>query len=636
VLKMHAPTIEALRQAFIGADARLRLAYVHGAPGTLVPDPAVPTAVPFGRKWIREVTVPGGTSFHAGQTFRLSPDLTCVIGGSMTGKSTFLDGLRRVIDAPMPGASYESLRREVEARAGRFIGIGNGPILVQSPAADPAKPLSQQFGARFFSQGELRTLADDDDGVEHLIFHLVPGHAAGLVQQREQLRAMDEDVRGRAHRLAQNQEKVAEAAQAFERAKQARAAMERFAKAGTGALNPANQDETRARDFSKHVEEQLDGARELEAGVAGLSMPVFTAAELRAHVAAREGSEGGDALLGHVREWAAGLVESLEALQRLAVEGRDLATAHQAEVLHGVQASLVAAGGSAADLTQFDSYAKAAQLFDSYEAVLTSRAAEQDRALDAFIATCDARDKLVSSHQASIASVCQQVGERFDGRVRVQVDLEARNKALDDWIRGLRHQGVTRWWNDQQGVVALSRLRAAALANNLVSVGMSEAVVVSFKEQIAPWRRTLELMALRSLDRYRIQWQEGGTWKDVTELSGGRRIAVLLTLLLESDDTSPLFIDQPEDELDNRFLNQTIIPALHRLKGKRQVVFATHSANLVVNADADNVLVLEADASHAWLTAEGAIEDHAVQEAIVRVLDGGEDAFKLRKLKYGY
>ncbi len=111
---------------------------------------------------------------------------------------------------------------------------------------------------------------------------------------------------------------------------------------------------------------------------------------------------------------------------------------------------------------------------------------------------------------------------------------------------------------------------------------------------------------------------------------------MLLSLVLESDDPTPLVVDQPEDELDNRFLNDTIIPALHRLKGKRQVIFATHNANIVVNGDADQVIALEADAQHGTAYASGAIENPEVREAILRTLDGGEEAFRLRRAKYGF
>ena len=95
-------------------------------------------------------------------------------------------------------------------------------------------------------------------------------------------------------------------------------------------------------------------------------------------------------------------------------------------------------------------------------------------------------------------------------------------------------------------------------------------------------------------------------------------------------------IDQPEDELDNRFLFETVLPALRRLRARRQVIVATHNANFVVNGDADMVLQLEATAHHGRVAAAGTIEDQDVRAAIVRTVDGGEEAFRLRRRKYGF
>ena len=100
--------------------------------------------------------------------------------------------------------------------------------------------------------------------------------------------------------------------------------------------------------------------------------------------------------------------------------------------------------------------------------------------------------------------------------------------------------------------------------------------------------------------------------------------------------TSPLVIDQPEDELDNRFLFDTVLPALKRLKGRRQIIVATHNANIVVNGDADQVIQLEATANRGRVAQSGAIEEPAVRDAIVRTVDGGDEAFRLRRLKYGF
>ena len=257
------------------------------------------------------------------------------------------------------------------------------------------------------------------------------------------------------------------------------------------------------------------------------------------------------------------------------------------------------------------------------------------------------RDAMVTAHRDAIIEVCDEVEARFGGRVLVTVEPEGRRGPLESWVLGLRNQGITRWWNSGGAQSATpTKLRAvigafakqdmAEAQTQARALGMSDAVASSFFEQIAPRARQLEVSALRCPDRYRIRWVEDGEPKDLSVLSGGRRVAVLLSLILESDDPTPLFVDQPEDELDNRFLNETIIPALHRLKGKRQVVFATHNANLVVNGDADQVIALEADAEHGRIDAAGAIEDDAIRTAIIRTLDGGAEAFRLRRKKYGY
>ena len=113
-------------------------------------------------------------------------------------------------------------------------------------------------------------------------------------------------------------------------------------------------------------------------------------------------------------------------------------------------------------------------------------------------------------------------------------------------------------------------------------------------------------------------------------------MSLLLSLLLQAYDTRPLVIDQPEDELDNRFLWETVLPALRRLKGRRQVIVATHNANIVVNGDADLVVQLEADSEHGHIAISGAIEDSQVRKTIIETVDGGEKAFELRQAKYGF
>ena len=107
-------------------------------------------------------------------------------------------------------------------------------------------------------------------------------------------------------------------------------------------------------------------------------------------------------------------------------------------------------------------------------------------------------------------------------------------------------------------------------------------------------------------------------------------------MILESGDSTPLVIDQPEDEIDKAYLFDVLIPSLRRLKGKRQIIFSTHDPNIVVNADADLVIYLEANSKKSCVKSRGAIEEVGIKNAIIKILDGGEEAFKLRKQKYGF
>jgi len=101
----------------------------------------------------------------------------------------------------------------------------------------------------------------------------------------------------------------------------------------------------------------------------------------------------------------------------------------------------------------------------------------------------------------------------------------------------------------------------------------------------------------------------------------------------------PLVIDQPEDDLDSETVQQ-IVSKIWESKGRRQLIFSSHNANLVVNGDADLVLVCAysaaGDQSAGRIKVEGAIDVDEVRTEITTVMEGGEKAFLLRKEKYGF
>ena len=130
-------------------------------------------------------------------------------------------------------------------------------------------------------------------------------------------------------------------------------------------------------------------------------------------------------------------------------------------------------------------------------------------------------------------------------------------------------------------------------------------------------------------------------WQTLEDLSTGQKAtAVLLLLLLES--SAPLVVDQPEDDLDNRFISDGIVPKMREEKRRRQFIFATHNANIPVLGDAELIIGLtaygEAGQGKAELSQEymGSIDTRKVRELVEEVLEGGKDAFEMRRLKYGF
>jgi type III restriction enzyme len=122
------------------------------------------------------------------------------------------------------------------------------------------------------------------------------------------------------------------------------------------------------------------------------------------------------------------------------------------------------------------------------------------------------------------------------------------------------------------------------------------------------------------------------------DASAGQQATALMFVLLNQDGP-PLVIDQPEDDLDNHVITD-VVEQVWRAKSKRQLIFSSHNANLVVNGDAELVVCCgyrtAGDQSGGTVTAQGAIDIAEVCAEIATVMEGGRDAFTLRKEKYGF
>jgi chromosome segregation protein len=123
-----------------------------------------------------------------------------------------------------------------------------------------------------------------------------------------------------------------------------------------------------------------------------------------------------------------------------------------------------------------------------------------------------------------------------------------------------------------------------------------------------------------------------------SDASAGQQATALLWALL-NDDGPPLIIDQPEDDLDNQVLLK-VVEQIWAAKKRRQLIFSSHNANVVVNGDADLVVCCDyrvtGEQAGGIIKIQGAIDLPPVRDEIAMVMEGGKAAFRLRQEKYGF
>lgn len=145
----------------------------------------------------------------------------------------------------------------------------------------------------------------------------------------------------------------------------------------------------------------------------------------------------------------------------------------------------------------------------------------------------------------------------------------------------------------------------------------------------------------------------------LNDMSPGKRSFVILKLILDfSNKTCPILIDQPEDNLDNRAIYNELVKYIREKKKERQIILVTHNPNIVVGADSEEVIVANQNGKNApndgaiqFQYVSGSLENSSpritdntvpmlkrcgIREHVCDILEGGENAFRDRENKYGF
>jgi putative AbiEii toxin of type IV toxin-antitoxin system len=157
--------------------------------------------------------------------------------------------------------------------------------------------------------------------------------------------------------------------------------------------------------------------------------------------------------------------------------------------------------------------------------------------------------------------------------------------------------------------------------------------------KLSPPRRWLDIALTPLRDKPRFYYRpRSGDRMEFSNASAGQQATALLKVML-SESSGPLVIDQPEEDLDNVIIRE-ITEVMWSTKCRRQLLFASHNANIVVNGDADLVIHCdyrkEGGSTKGQIAGLGAIDKPSICNAIKRVMEGGEQAFELRRRKYGF
>lgn len=180
-------------------------------------------------------------------------------------------------------------------------------------------------------------------------------------------------------------------------------------------------------------------------------------------------------------------------------------------------------------------------------------------------------------------------------------------------------------------------------------------------DQLQPKKGNNKESVIRDIcdDWFEIKYNVQMDNDTIDVMSPGKKALVLLKLLIDlADSKCPILIDQPEDDLDNRSVFKDLIPFIKKKKKDRQIIIVTHNANVVLGADAEEVIVANQKGSNVpnkkfrFEYRSGAIENNmpvytddgtieqgilnsqGIQQHICDILEGGESAFELRKNKY--
>jgi len=656
-VKMTQPNFESFITAFKDPESRIRL--------------GAPPEAHYSR--LENLRFHGG--YLDGIHIALSEHLNTVIGGRGTGKSTLIECLRYVLDAPPRVASARRQHEDiVKANLGAGARIeldvvsralhgkryqvsrryGEPPsVKDEQGQISPQHPLDLLPDIEIYGQNEIFELARHPANQTDILNRFLPGGTSlpreladitkRLVENRKKLldaTAQKDDLESQVGRLPKLTEQV-----------------QQFKSLGLEEKLARVPLLERERQLAKRVSEELERVGEalatLEESLPDTAFLSDKALDGLPHasvlVAMRSALDtlGKDftTCLAALRQ---GLIQASTSVER---QQGALKTRfdEESESLEKVFSSLPAFSGKPGRdvgrayqelLREIESIRPGQTRVDTMNKLLAELGAQRRSLLDTFYRLRDQRSD-------ALRAAVKKLNRKLDGKLRLDLKIGGQRQALTAFLRQVPGLGEKKLaWIEQAGdkltvpaLVQAIRSGEDALKTLAQGWGMQNLVIEALAR--LDRSRVLELEEIDLQDSIDIELniahQGDAVFKPLNQLSTGQQCtAILHLLLLENDD--PLIMDQPEDNLDNAFIAERIVTQLRSAKTQRQFLFATHNANIPVFGDAEWIGIFTASDSSAQMPAQaqGSIDVPQIRERVAEILEGGREAFSQRKEKYGF
>jgi predicted ATPase len=233
-----------------------------------------------------------------------------------------------------------------------------------------------------------------------------------------------------------------------------------------------------------------------------------------------------------------------------------------------------------------------------------------------------------------------EMDEELTDEVRVQLEPDSNREEYINWFNRVL-QGSRVRTQDKEAIAeeyqpeVLARLVEEKNTDRLIDdVNITETAAENIVNHDDLRARVHELQTLEIHDRPLIEIQDEGEWKPLSRMSDGQQCTALLSIAM-LERNRPLVVDQPEDMLDNEFIYDVVVDVLQRVKQSRQIISATHNANIPILGDAEQILVMWSNGRNGFFQERGSIDLPDVQTKAQKILEGGEEAFSRRTRKYG-